>query len=257
MFLKHKFISVTLALALFALSASPSFGKDDHGHGHSWGYEGGAGSSHWGDLKPEFAACKLGKNQSPIDIQSATPNKLDPIKFNYKNSPLKIIDNGHTIQANYASGSSISIKGKEYHLIQVHFHQPSEEKINGKAYPMDAHLVHKGEDGKLAVVAVLMKEGQHNDFLQTLWENIPQQKEKEIAVENVNINLEKFLPEKKSYYAFTGSLTTPPCSEGVNWMVLNTPVEMSSEQIGSFGKYYNHNARPVQPLNDRTILVSE
>lgn len=254
MLLKRKFLSLVLAIGAIALSGCASTGHD---HAHAWGYEGNVGAAHWGDLKPEYAACKLGKNQSPVNIAATKPSKLSPIKFNYKNSPLKIIDNGHTIQANLASGSSISVNGKKYNLIQIHFHQPSEETVDGKAYPMNAHLVHKNAEGKLAVVGVFMKEGKENAFVKTLWSNIPQQKGKEIAVSNVSINLAKFLPKNKHYYSYTGSLTTPPCSEEVTWMVLRTPIEMSKEQIASFGKYYSNNARPVQPLNDRVIKASK
>lgn len=254
MLLTRKFLSVAIALGMFA-TAGAAIAADDHAH--SWGYDGKAGAANWGDLKPEYATCKLGQNQSPIDIKGAAAADLEAIKFDYKSSPLKIIDNGHTIQANYASGSSITVNGKQYKLLQVHFHQPSEEKVDGKAYPMDAHLVHKSEDGKLAVVAVLLKEGKRNPFLKTLWKNIPKQKKQEVSVKNVNINLAKLLPEKQGYYAFSGSLTTPPCSEEVSWMVLNTPVEMSKAQIAKFGKYYSNNARPVQPLNDRSLKVSK
>ncbi len=254
MLLKRKFLSIAFALSAIALSGCSTTGHDHH---HAWGYDGNIGAAHWGDLKPEYAACKLGKKQSPIDLTGAKTAKLSKIKFNYKKSPLKIIDNGHTIQANYASGSAITVKGKTYNLIQVHFHQPSEEKVDGKAYPMDAHLVHKSADGKLAVVGVLMKEGKENTFLKTLWSNIPQEKDKEVAVSDVTINLAQFLPKNKHYYSFTGSLTTPPCSEDVTWMVLKTPVEMSKEQIATFGKYYSNNARPVQPLNDRVLKVSK
>jgi len=254
MLLTRKFLSVAIALGMFA-TAGAAIAADDHGP--SWGYDGKVGAANWGDLKPEYATCKLGQNQSPIDIKGAVTADLDAIKFDYKTSPLKIVDNGHTIQANYESGSSITVNGKQYKLLQVHFHQPSEEKVDGKAYPMDAHLVHKSEDGKLAVVAVLLKEGNQNQFLQTLWKNIPKQKKQEVSVKNVNINLAKLLPTKQGYYSFAGSLTTPPCSEEVTWMVLNTPVEMSKAQIAKFGSYYSNNARPVQPLNERSLKVSK
>lgn len=254
MLLVRKILSVAMALSMFA-TADAAIAADDHAH--SWGYDGKVGAANWGDLKPEYATCKLGQNQSPIDIKGAITADLAAIKFDYKPSPLKIIDNGHTIQANYGAGSSITVNGKQYKLLQVHFHQPSEEKVDGKAYPMDAHLVHKSEDGKLAVVAVLLKEGKRNPFLKTLWKNIPKQKKQEVSATNVNINLANMLPTKQGYYSFAGSLTTPPCSEEVSWMVLNTPVEMSKAQIAKFGQYYSNNARPVQPLNNRSLTVSK
>ncbi|RJX32091.1 MAG: carbonic anhydrase family protein [Oxalobacter sp.] len=254
MLLKRKFLSIALALGAIALSGCSSTGHD---HAHAWGYEGNIGAAHWGDLKPEYATCKLGSKQSPIDLTGAKVSKLSPIKFSYKSSQLKIIDNGHTIQTNFVPGSTITVNGKKYNLLQMHFHQPSEETVNGKAYPMNAHLVHKSADGKLAVVGVFMKEGKENSFLKAIWKNIPQQKDKEVAVSKVKINLAKFLPKNKHYYAYTGSLTTPPCSEDVTWMVMKTPVEVSKMQIAAFGKYYSHNARPVQPLNDRVLKVSK
>lgn len=252
--IKRKFLSVAIALGMFAMSGAV-IAKDDHGH--SWGYEGKVSAEHWGDLKPEYATCKLGKNQSPIDIKNATPADLDGIKFDYKKSPLKMIDNGHTIQANYAAGSSITVNGKQFNLVQVHFHQPSEEKLDGKAFPMNAHLVHKSADGKLAVIGVFLKEGKENALLKTLWKNIPKAQGKEVAAKNVSINLFDLLPKDKRYYSYTGSLTTPPCSEEVTWMVMKTPVELSKAQIATFGKHYNNNARPVQPLNDRSLKVSK
>ena len=251
MHLKRSLLSAATALCLTSAAVMAA----DHGS-HSWGYDAVNGPDKWGDLKADYAACKNGKRQSPIDITSAEPAELETIQFTYSATPLKLIDNGHTIQANYGKGSSITVNGRQYDLIQVHFHQPSEEKIDGQAYPMDAHLVHKSKDGKLAVVAVLMKEGKENLFLQTLWENTPKKQGKEIAVQDIQIHLANLLPKTRSYYAFDGSLTTPPCSEGVKWMVMSTPVEMSKQQIKVFGKYYSHNARPVQPLNGREIKVS-
>ncbi|MBS1169801.1 MAG: carbonate dehydratase [Burkholderiaceae bacterium] len=251
MLFKRSLLSAAIVLGLFTGHAAAA------DHGAHWGYEGKEGPAHWGDLKADYATCKLGKAQSPVDITGAVPANLDSIKFSYQATPLKLIDNGHTIQANYGKGSSITVEGKQYDLIQVHFHQPSEELVDGKPYPMDAHLVHKSKDGKLAVVGVLMKEGKENLFLQTLWENTPKKQGKEIAVKDVQIHLENLLPKTRSYYSFAGSLTTPPCSEGVKWMVMTTPVEMSPEQIKFFGKYYSHNARPVQPLNGRVIQVSQ
>ena len=252
MLLKRTLLSAAIALGIFSTASIAA----DHGS-HSWGYEGKHGPAHWGDLKADYATCKLGQAQSPIDITGAIPADLEAIQFNYQATPLRLINNGHTIQANYGKGSSITINGKQYDLIQVHFHQPSEEKVDGKAYPMDAHLVHKSKDGKLAVVAVLLKEGKENLFLQTLWENTPKQQGVEVAEKNTEIHLANLLPKKRSYYAFAGSLTTPPCSEGVSWMVLDNPVQMSKEQITFFGQYYSHNARPVQPLNGRVIKVSK
>jgi carbonic anhydrase len=201
----------------------------------------------------------LGKTQSPIDIRDdiATPTELPPIQFDYKAAPLRIINTGHSIQVNYAPGSSITIGGRRYELVQFHFHKPSEEKINGHAYPMVAHLVHKDQDGKLAVVAVLLAAGSANPLLKTLWDNIPKQQEAEATIEAITINAADLLPASRGYYTFTGSLTTPPCSEGVRWLVLKSPSSVSDGEVARFGEFYPMNARPVQALNGREVKVSK
>jgi carbonic anhydrase len=224
---------------------------------HEWDYGEEHGPRNWGELKPEFAACGAGKMQSPINIRNAQPAKLAPILFDYRPSPLRVIDNGHTIQVNYAPGSSISVGGARYELQQFHFHKPSEEKVNGKRYPMVAHLVHKSAEGKLAVVAVLIEQGGENAVAKTLWANLPREKEKESAPDKVSINVGGLLPKSRAYYTFAGSLTTPPCSEGVTWFVLAQPSELSQAQLTRFNVIYAGNTRPEQPLNGRTVQVSQ
>ena len=222
---------------------------------HHWSYQGATGPTHWAAMEHEYATCGIGKTQSPIDIQDSAAKKSDlpPISFDYKLSPLKIIDNGHTIQVNYAPGSSITVQGKQYELVQFHFHRPSEEKINGRGYDMVAHLVHKDQDGNLAVVAVLLKIGGANKLIQTLWDALPRKKDEE-EVKSVAVNVADLLPANKSaYYTFTGSLTTPPCSEGVTWFVLKSPMTISEQQVLRFARLYSMNARPTQPLNGREI----
>ena len=241
--------NIATVCAIPALSLS-AFALAEGGH---WTYQGHGGPSEWGSLNPEFAACKLGKLQSPIDIRGAKAADLPPIKFDYKPSALKIIDNGHTIQVNYAPGSSIDVGGARYELAQFHFHRPSEEKIDGKPFAMVAHLVHRNSAGKLAVVAVLLDKGGASELIDSLWKNIPKEKEKEAAAANVTIDAAKLLPGSKGYYTFQGSLTTPPCSEGVTWFVLRTPLKIADSQIAAFGSIYPLNARPVQPLNGRII----
>jgi len=220
--------------------------------GPHWSYQGHGGPAEWGELDPAFATCQLGKLQSPIDIRGAKAADLPAIKFDYKPSPLRVIDNGHTIQVNYAPGSSIDVGGTRYELVQFHFHKPSEEKIDGKAHAMVAHLVHKGADGKLAVVAVLLDAGGTNPTIDTIWKNLPQEKGKEATV-NATIDAATLLPADHGYYTFQGSLTTPPCSEDVRWFVLKTPVKVAGSEITAFGKIYPMNARPSQPLNGRTL----
>jgi carbonic anhydrase len=224
---------------------------------HEWGYDGEHGPGHWGALKSEYASCGIGKAQSPINIQGAMPSKLAPLQFDYRATPLHIIDNGHTIQVNYGAGSFMSVDGRRYELVQFHFHRPSEETVDGIAYPMEAHLVHKDGEGRLAVIAVMLRQGIENPFLRSLWANLPAEKEKERVVEKVSVNAASLLPKNRAYYTFAGSLTTPPCSEGVTWFVLTTPVDLSSSQVARFDRIYHHNARPTQPLNGRVVKVSQ
>jgi carbonic anhydrase len=220
-----------------------------------WTYSGHGGPAEWGALSPEFASCKLGRNQSPIDIRGAKAADLPTIKFDYKPSPLKVIDNGHTIQVNYAPGSFIEVGGMRYELVQFHFHKPSEEKIDGKSHAMVAHFVHKSPEGKLAVVAVLLDKGGANGLIDLIWKDLPKERQKEVAA-NVNIDAANLLPDNKGYYKFQGSLTTPPCSEEVTWLVLKTPVKISDGEIAAFGKIYPMNARPTQALNGRAVQAT-
>jgi carbonic anhydrase len=239
-----------------ALALLPVCAHSEEAH-HEWDYGAQHGPQHWGELKPEFESCALGKEQSPIDIRNAVHAKLEPIRFDYHPTPLHIIDNGHTIQVNYAPGSSITVGEQRYELVQFHFHKPSEEKVNGKSYPMVAHLVHKNAGGALAVVAVLLKQGQQNSLVKTLWTNLPLEKDQEKVAEKAIINAARLIPANHAYYKFAGSLTTPPCSEGVTWFVLVSPMPVSEAQVARFGKIYRANARPVQPLNERTVKVSQ
>ncbi|MEZ0309668.1 MAG: carbonic anhydrase [Ramlibacter sp.] len=233
------------AVALGGLAAASA--ADKH-----WTYQGHGGPAEWGDLDKANAVCKIGKLQAPIDIRGAKPGDLPAIKFEYKVTPLRLIDNGHTVQVNYAPGSSIEVGGSRYELVQFHFHKPSEEKIDGKSHDMVAHLVHKSPEGKLAVVAVLLDKGGANPAITTIWKNLPKEKGKEVAA-NDSVDATTLLPADKGYYTFMGSLTTPPCSEEVRWFVLKAPVRIEAAQLAAFGKLYPMNARPAQPLNGRSI----
>jgi carbonic anhydrase len=223
-----------------------------------WSYAGPTGPARWGKLHKSFALCAQGTAQSPIDIPDAAARKgdLPPILFNYKPSPLKIVDDGHTIRVDYAPGSWITVAGARYELVEFRFHKPGEHRIDGKSRDMDVQLVHKDKDGTLAVIAIGLEQGTENPLLKTLWSHVPQVKGKANAVDAVKISASGLLPQKKDYYTFAGSLTTPPCTEGVAWYVLKTPVQASAEQIARFARIYPMNARPVQPLNDRDIQGS-
>ena len=243
---------VCCAVVLVVCSAA-----QEHHPEHSWDYGDALGPAHWGDLKPEFAPCKTGHRQSPIDIRNPQKADLPLIRFNYKSSPLHIIDNGHTIMVNYAPGSSMSVGGKKYALKQFHFHRPSEEKVNGSGFEMSVHLVHADGDGKLAVVAVLLQEGEDNPLVRELWSDLPKDKEKEELLDNIQIDVSRILPSDRNYYTFSGSLTTPPCSEDVTWFLLKHPVTVSAAEIKQFSQLYRNDARPTQPLYDRVVFESE
>jgi carbonic anhydrase len=208
-------------------------------------------------LNPEFALCHSGHRQSPIDIRNPHEANLPALQVDYKPSPLHIIDNGHTIMINYAPGSTIRVGDKQYALKQFHFHRPSEEEIDGKSYEMSVHLVHADEQGNLAVVAVLLKRGSDNALIDELWSDLPREKEHEEQLDNVQINAKALLPSELGYYTFPGSLTTPPCTENVTWFVLKQPVTVSAAEIQRFEKLYRHNARPIEPTNDRVVLETK
>lgn len=228
---------------------------EPHAHPH-WGYSGPQGPDHWREL-PEGATCGTGRHQSPIDIGDTVRAKLPAIEFRYAASALHVVDNGHTIMVTYAPGSAIIVDGQSYELQQFHFHEPSEERVHGHAFALVAHLVHKNAKGELAVVAVLFKQGRESAALAPILGHLPPGKETEIAPSGLSISAAELLPAARGYYTYTGSLTTPPCSENVTWFVLKTPVEASAAQLAAFAKRYPHNARPVQPLNDRVVREAE
>ena len=222
-----------------------------HAHIH-WGYEGAGAPENWSKLDPQNKACAIGERQSPIDIKDGIKVDLEPIKFNYQPSTFRIVDNGHTVQVQVGEGS-ISLTGKSYELVQFHFHRPSEEKINGQRFDMVVHLVHKADDGQLAVVAVLLERGNENPFIQTLWNYMPLEKNAPVSPPSAMVDLNALLPASRNYYTYMGSLTTPPCSEGVLWLVMKQPVQVSPEQINIFSRLYRNNARPIQPSSGRLI----
>ncbi|MEO8807729.1 MAG: carbonic anhydrase family protein [Burkholderiaceae bacterium] len=225
------------------------------GHSAHWSYEGRGGPESWGQMKPEFAKCSSGARQSPIDIRDGIKVSLDAVQFDYKPSAFRVIDNGHTVQVNVAAGNSIEVMGRRYELLQFHFHRPSEERIDGKQFDMVAHLVHKDLEGRLAVVAVLLERGSALPIVQSVWNNLPLEKGDEVAA-RLPLDMGALLPTERSYFTYMGSLTTPPCSEGVLWMVMKNPVQVSAEQIGIFSRLYPMNARPIQSASGRLIKES-
>jgi carbonic anhydrase len=248
--------SLIVAAALVAIAPRTAAETAHRGH---WTYEGPDGPSHWAQLDPAYRACEAGHRQSPIDIhrKEASPKDLPPLLFEYHASPLDIVDNGHTVQVNYAPGSALVIGGARYELVQFHFHHPAEESFDGKRFDLVAHLVHRNAKGELAVVAIPLKEGRQNPLIAALWSNLPKKGDHSEEHSKIAINVAELIPADHHYYAFSGSLTTPPCSEGVRWSVLEAPMEVSKAQIEAFADRYPNNARPVQKLKGREVLVSK
>jgi carbonic anhydrase len=220
-----------------------------------WSYDGDGGPHAWHQLKPEFAKCGSGSRQSPIDIRDGIRVDMDPVSFDYRAGSFRVIDNGHTVQVNVADGNFIEVMGRRYELQQFHFHRPSEERIEGKSFDMAAHLVHKDLEGRLAVVAVLLERGGAHALVQAVWNNLPLEQHEELAARSL-LDPAQLLPKDPRYFAYMGSLTTPPCSEGVLWMVMQQPVTVSAEQIDVFARLYPMNARPLQQASGRLIKQS-
>ena len=236
-------------------AAKVAGGHKADAHAAHWSYGGDGGPEKWGQLKPEFSTCANGQRQSPIDIRSGVKVDLEPIQFDYRPTNFGVIDNGHTIQVNVGGGNAIEVQGRRFDLVQFHFHRPSEERINGRQFDMVAHLVHKDPEGKLAVVAVLLDRGAAQPLVQTIWNNLPLEKGAEAPARS-EIDMNNLLPADRRYFTYMGSLTTPPCSEGVLWMVLQQPMPVANEQIGVFSRLYPMNARPIQQASGRLIKQS-
>lgn len=245
--MKFKLFIIVLVVASFSVTTH----ADDKTH---WGYTGHEGPEHWGELDPDFSACSSGKNQSPINMTAFIEADLKPISINLIKGGNEILNNGHTIQVNYKPGSSIIVDGSSFELKQFHFHSPSENTIEGHSYPMEAHFVHADKDGILAVIAVMFKEGKEHKELKKAWDHMPMQAGEKHALP-ASLDALAMLPHSHDYYRFNGSLTTPPCTEGVRWLVMKHFDTVSKEQIEKFFDAIHHpNNRPVQPVNARMIL---
>ena len=244
-------------ICLAAGGALASGAKAGGGHGRTphWGYDGAAGPSHWGRLSPDFKVCEVGLQQSPIDLKGATPADPGTIDVTFRKMPLRIVNNGHTIQVKCAPGSRSRIAGKRYELVQFHFHHPSEHLLNGKKFPLELHFVHRAADGGLAVIGVFMRRGQLNPALQPIWNAFPAAAGPERSA-GVDIDPMSLLPPTRTFYRYSGSLTTPPCSEGIVWSVLVDPIELSQGQVRRFAALFPSNARPARPLGTRYLLES-
>jgi carbonic anhydrase len=228
----------------------------------TWSYERSRGPEHWGELDPTYAACRDGKEQSPVDTRNTKKARLPALRFEYESGPLKyLINNGKTIRVNYhdapGKGNFLIVGERRYQLRQFHFHRPGEEYVHGKPYEMVAHLMHQADAGEIAGVVVLLKAGKANNTVRQIWEHMPTAEGKEQEVPGVQVNPLGLLPGDFAYYRYRGSLTAPPCTEGVAWFVLKTPAEISAEQINAFAALYPHDVRPPQPLNGRIIEESQ
>ncbi|MFT5532731.1 MAG: carbonic anhydrase [Burkholderiaceae bacterium] len=224
-------------------------------HSSHWDYEGENGPLRWGRINPAWSQCDSGKRQSPIDIRDGIRVDLEPINVDYKAARFSVLDNGHTIQVNLGAGNTITVAGKMYELTQFHLHRPSEERINGRNFPMVAHLVHKDADGRLAIVAAMITEGAPNSLIQIIWNNLPLEKNDATSPTMV-IDMNQMLPVRREYYTYMGSMTTPPCTEGVLWLVMKEPIQLSAQQMAIFARLYPMNARPIQVGGGRLIKES-
>ena len=243
-------LALTMAVGLAGARAAA---EDTGPH---WDYGAEHGPAHWAEMKTDYRTCGVGKHQSPIDIRDAEKAALPEIRFSYQSSEPKIVNNGHTIQVAVPPGSTISVGDHAYELQQFHFHTPSEEAVAGKRAPLVAHFVHKDAEGKLAVVAVLFEVGAPSAALAPVFGKMPHHADTTVTLKETSIDPAAVLPAQRGYWEFEGSLTTPPCSEGVRWLVLRQHATLSKAQLEAFRKLYPDNARPLQPLNGRTVRAS-
>ena len=244
--------------------AAPASGHDaepaQEGHGGAvhWDYAGRTGPDYWGDLSLDYTTCIDGSAQSPIDIKEPRLADLEDIRFHYNPALLTVVNNGHTIQANYGrtdqgDGGSMVVGGREYELLQFHYHRPSEHTVNGHQAAMEMHLVHKDADGGLAVIGVLLEPGAYNEAFAPIWDVMPSTADTEVTMHGL-FDINDLLPQDRRTFRYPGSLTTPPCSEGVQWLLMKTPVSVSTTQVDAFKNLYFYNARYTQPLDGREIL---
>ena len=223
--------------------------------GTAWSYEGELGPANWSKINDGWAKCGTGNRQSPIDLRDGIKVNLEQIGFDYHPSSFNEVNNGHTIQVEVGGGNFITVGNQTYELQQFHFHRPSEEKINGKGTEMVMHLVHKSAEGKIAIVAVLLERGQPHSLMQTIWDNLPLEKN-EVVAPAIVIDPSDALPDRREYFTYMGSLSEPPCTEGVLWMVFKQPRQASPAQMALFSRLYPLNARPVQSTAGRMIKES-
>jgi carbonic anhydrase len=249
----HPLKPLLIRLAMGGLLLTALTAQAQHAH---WSYgQGHEGPVHWAEIDPAFETCGAGRDQSPIDIRRAVRADLPALQFGYTTATPTLVNNGHTIQVNLPPGQTLTVGDRQYELLQFHFHTPSEDALNGRRAPMEAHFVHRDASGHLGVVALMLQPGKAQTALAPLFAHLPRVGET-ITVDGLQIDLAALLPRDRAYYSFAGSLTTPPCSEGVSWMVLRQPGTVSAQQLRAFHRLYQANARPIQPLHDRVVQTS-
>ena len=220
-----------------------------------WNYDGKTGPAQWGKLDADYATCGSGQQQSPIDIRAAIRADLPPLRVDYKPAPLDLLDDGKGVRLGASGGGTLTVDGEEFELGAIRFHRPGEEMVNGKRAAMSLRLEHKAKSGRIAMLAVPVQEGKENKVIRALWSALPLERGKPVQ-SAAKVDFLQLLPPKRDYYLYSGSLTTPPCTEGVLWIVLRQPLQLSREQIADFGKIYRNNVRPVQPANGRVVKES-
>jgi len=257
-------LSSVLAVVALAGLAVAQQAKAPAAEAPHWDYGQEHGPAAWSALNPDWATCSAGRNQSPIDLPSKAPAlsaeqkaKLGPaaVTVGHGAHIADVLNNGHTIQVNYAGADTLVFGGASFALAQYHFHSPSEHTVDGKHFPMEMHLVHKSADGKLAVVGVLVEEGAANTAFEPVWGKLPKDKGADRSLDAVSVDVDQLLPKHRTAYWYDGSLTTPPCSEGVKWFVMKTPIQLAAGQIQAFRDIIQGNNRPTQALNGRTVAT--
>ena len=236
-------------------SPKAAAGAAGHAGEAHWSYEGETGPQAWGQMKPEFNLCAIGKRQSPIHIdeRDTLQGPAEPLQFNYQPSDGSVVNNGHTIQVDVQGDNTLTVRGSVYKLLQFHFHTPSEERVNSRGFAMVAHLVHRNAEGQLAVVALLMDPGSANSLINKVWTYMPLDSGDRVRMPQNLLDLNELLPKDQRYYQFMGSLTTPPCTEGVLWNVIKQPISVGRDQIRLFSQLFSNNARPIQAINGRPV----
>lgn len=277
--MQNFFVSVALSLLLFGCGQDRDVSGEQAGDVGSgpdekvvhrteaevhWGYGEDNGPAHWGEMNAAWSSCSAGMKQSPIDIANAMSGDQPAISMNFEPADLQVVhqehalealDNGHTIQVNYDGGENLAVGDWSFKLLQFHFHSPSEHTVDGEHFPMEMHLVHQSESGKLAVIGVFIEEGAHNHVFDDVWQNLPDEKGEKVHLQSRQLDVDQMLPENSTSYRYHGSLTTPPCSEGVAWIVMTDPIQFDADQISAFQAVFTGNNRPTQPLNDRDLIV--